>query len=410
MLSPYRALDLTDDKGYFCGKMLADLGADVIKIEKPGGDPGRNIGPFYKDIPHPEKSLFWFAYNNNKRGITLDIETPDGKKLFQKLVEKADFVLESFPPGYLDGLGLGYAALSKINPRLILTSVTPFGQDGPYKDYKGPDLVAMALGGYMYLMGDADRPPVRISYPQSYLQAASSAAAASLIALYARGNDGLGQHVDVSAQRIVLWNLFGARPAWELGHRVLQRVGSNWMLSSGAVQRQVWPCKDGFVSFIVVGGKGSVRSSLVLKEWMDSEGEGDASLDSIDWKALDMAVVPQDFFDRIRGPFSRFFLKHTKAELYEGALTRGVWLYPLSSMQDILDNPQLAFRDYWKKVEHEELGATITYPGPSILASETPLRELRRAPLIGEHNEDIYIKEMGLSREELVTLKQGGIL
>lgn len=410
MLSPYRALDLTDDKGYLCGKILADLGADVIKIEKPGGDPGRNIGPFYQDIPHPEKSLFFFAYNNNKRSISLDIETPDGKKLLQRLVEKADFVLESFPPGHLDKLGLGYGALSQINPRLIMTSITPFGQEGPYKDYKGPDLVEMALGGYMYLMGDPDRPPVRISYPQTYLQAAACAAAASLVALYARGKDGQGQRVDVAAERIVLWNLFGARPAWELGGRVLRRVGSFWMLSSGATQKQVWPCKDGFVSFIVVGGKGSVRSSRVLKEWMDSEGEGDNTLDSIDWGALDMAVVPQEFFDRIREPFGKFFMKHTKAELYEGALKRGIWLYPLSSMQDIMENPQLAFRNYWTEVEHEELGTTITYPGPFITASETPLRKLRRAPLIGEHNEEIFMGELGLSRDELGTLKQGSII
>lgn len=132
LLSPYRVLDLTDEKGFLCGRILADLGADVIKIESPGGDPSRNTAPFYHDIPHPEKSLFWFAYNANKRGITLNLDTHQGKDIFRRLVKRADFVLESFPPGYMGGLGLGYSSLKKINSRLIFTSITPFGQDGPY--------------------------------------------------------------------------------------------------------------------------------------------------------------------------------------------------------------------------------------------------------------------------------------
>ncbi|MFC1948616.1 CoA transferase [Chloroflexota bacterium] len=159
MLSPYRALDLTDEKGLLCGKILADLGADVIKIERPGGDPARNIGPFYHDEPDPEKSLYWFAYNTSKRGITLDIETTDGKEIFKQLVKNADFIIESFPPGYLDSIGLGYSALEKIKPDIILISITPFGQTGPYKDYKTSDIVAWAMGGEMAPFGDPDRPP-----------------------------------------------------------------------------------------------------------------------------------------------------------------------------------------------------------------------------------------------------------
>ena len=133
MLGPYRVLDMADEKGLLCGKLLGDLGADVVKIEKPGGDPARKLEPFYHDEPDPEKSLFWFALNTSKRGITLDIETADGRGIFKKLVKSADFVIETFPPGYLDGLGLGYPELEKINPGIIMVSITPFGQAGPYK-------------------------------------------------------------------------------------------------------------------------------------------------------------------------------------------------------------------------------------------------------------------------------------
>ncbi|MFC2010644.1 CaiB/BaiF CoA transferase family protein [Chloroflexota bacterium] len=204
MLSPYRALDLTDEKGLLCGKILADLGADVIKIERPGGDPARNIGPFYHDEPDPEKSLYWFAYNTSKRGITLDIETTDGKEIFKQLVKSADFIIESFPPGYLDSIGLGYSALEKIKPDIILISITPFGQTGPYKDYKTSDIVAWAMGGEMAPFGDPDRPPIRISHhSQAYLHAGTDAATGALAALYHRWTTGEGQQVDVSVHESV---------------------------------------------------------------------------------------------------------------------------------------------------------------------------------------------------------------
>src|SRR4030042_742233 len=161
LLSPYRALDLTDEKGFLCGKILADMGADVIKIERPGGDPARRIGPFYHDDPDSEKSLYWFAYNTNKRGITLNIETADGQEIFKKLVKTVDFVIESSKPGYMSSLGLGYSDLEKINPKVIMVSITPFGQSGPYveQDYKVDDMIVWAFSGFMFPNGDPDRPP-----------------------------------------------------------------------------------------------------------------------------------------------------------------------------------------------------------------------------------------------------------
>ena len=161
LLSPYRVLDLTDEKGLLCGKLLADLGADVIKVEKPCGDSARNIGPFYHDIVSPETSLFWFAYNANKRSITLDFTTRDGKGIFERLVKTADFVVESFPPDYLAGLGLDYKDLARINPRIVMASITAFGHTGPYAHYKGSDIVVFAMGMLMSQTGDKDRPPLQ---------------------------------------------------------------------------------------------------------------------------------------------------------------------------------------------------------------------------------------------------------
>ena len=165
LLTPYRILDLTGEHGLMCGKVLGDFGAEVIIVEPPGGHPARSIGPFYKDERHPEKSLFWFAFNTSKKSITLDIMHSEGQQLLKELVRQTDIVVESFAPGYLDDLGLSYATLSAIKPDLIFTSITPFGQTGPRSNWKGTDLTLQARSGMQYLLGDPDRAPVRISVP-----------------------------------------------------------------------------------------------------------------------------------------------------------------------------------------------------------------------------------------------------
>ncbi|MDO8674033.1 MAG: CoA transferase, partial [Dehalococcoidia bacterium] len=267
LLSPYRILDLTDEKGVACGRVLADFGADVIKVERPGGDPSRNIGPFYHNIPDPEKSLFWFAYNANKRGITLDLETTAGRDLFKKLVETADAVVESFPPGYMESLGLGYGDLARINPGIILTSISPFGQTGPHKDFKGPDLITWGMGGMMYVSGDPDRPPIRISCPQSYPHGGTIAATGTMFALFHRGATGEGQHVDVSIQEQVVRTLMVVRQFWDVGGENLERIGQY-----RGSQRLIWPCKDGYVNFTIHGGAGGLRSNQGLVDWLKSDG------------------------------------------------------------------------------------------------------------------------------------------
>jgi crotonobetainyl-CoA:carnitine CoA-transferase CaiB-like acyl-CoA transferase len=365
MLGDYRVLDLTNEKGHLCGKMLGDLGADVIKVEKPCGDSGRNNGPFYHDTVHPEKSLSWWAYNTNKRSITLDIETTDGKSIFIELAKRANIILESFPPGYLERLGLGYSALSEIIPQIIVTSITPFGQSGPYRDFTAPDIVAMAMGGAVYLIGDADRPPVRISVDQAYYHAASDAAVGSLIALYHAERSGEGQHVDVSAQESVVTAVSEILCFWDINQVFKRRSGAFAvsLVREDIVARHTWPCKDGFVMYEVLGGQLGAKFNRALVEWAESEGFTDEIVKNMEWEAFDYAEATQEVFQHISNFFEKFFMTHTKEELFEGAMEKRIILYPVADIKDIVADKQLEARGFWQGVSHPELDAVIGYPG-----------------------------------------------
>ena len=294
LLGPYRVLDLTDEKGELAGRILADLGADVIKIEPPSGDPSRWRPPFVDDRPDPEASLPWLASNLNKRGITLDLEREAGQTQFRRLVRTADFVLESFRPGYLDALDLGYRALAEINPRVILTSITPFGQSGPYSQFPATDLTLQALGGFLYVNGDADRPPVRISADLAYRHGAGQGAAGSLVAHYRRQLTGRGQHVDVSIQDYIAWTPLNVTFAAQVLHANTMRQAVGFRAHTEGVKfRFTWRCKDGRVAFrpLVTGGGKAQYAALVA--WMTDEGFGDPILTARDWAGEDnRAVTP----------------------------------------------------------------------------------------------------------------------
>ncbi len=412
LLAGLRVLDLCDEKGDLCGKILADLGADVIKIEPPGGSPARNIGPFYHDEPHPEKSLFWFAFNNNKRSITLNLETADGKEIFRKLTAKSDIILESFPPGSLDRLGLGYPELSAINPRIILTSITPFGQEGPYKDYRGPDMVVFALSGVMSVCGDADRPPVQVSFPQSYLAASTYAAEGTMIALYERKSSGRGQHIDAAAQASLVLFLSELFPFWTFLGQNISRAGNAITRKGGLRCPVIWKCKDGYVSFLVQAGLPAARRNRTMAQWLEEEGLATPNIKEKDWVRFDWAKVKkEEFQEDFIEPLSKLFLRYTTQELYAQALKRVLSVFPVSTSQYLVEeNAQLKARNFWVPVKHEPLKATITYPGPFISMSKTPLKEMRRAPMIGEHNEEVLVKELGFSSGDLALLKQAGII
>jgi crotonobetainyl-CoA:carnitine CoA-transferase CaiB-like acyl-CoA transferase len=411
-LAPYRVLDLTDETGWLCGRILADLGADGVKVEPPGGDPGRHVGRFYGDDPNPAKNLTWFAYNANKRSITLGIENRKGQELLRRLAQRADFLLESFPPGHLDARDLGYPALREINPRLVLTSITPFGQSGPYAHHRGSDLVAMAMSGLMALVGEAGRPPLRVSLPQAPMWAGMHAAAGTLIAHHYRKATGRGQHVDVSTQASLLWALANAPAHWSLLREDLHRGGSRIVgrSTTGARMRAIYRCRDGHINFIFYGGEAGKRSNEAMVQWMAELNEAPEWLKQRDWGAFNIAAATQDEIDELERPFVEFLARRRKAEFSTESVKRGILGYPVVDAQDIRADSQLAAREFWQTVEHPELDATVTYPGPFARFSATPCAIARRAPGIGEHNGEIYKAELDISGEDLETLRQERVI
>jgi len=409
-LAQYRVLDLTDDKGYLCGRILADLGADVIKLEQPSGDSGRRVGPFYHDDLSPEKSLHWFAYNANKRSITLNIDNAKGQGIFLKLVRKSDVVLESFPPGYLDRLGLGYINLCEELPSIIMTSITPFGQESAWKHFKASGLVGAAVGGMMYITGDPQREPLRVGSPQSYLHASADAAVATLIALYHRELTGEGQHIDCSMLKSWICTIGNTIPFWELNKRVMCRDLYQSSMAPQAKLRQIWRCKDGFVCFALMAGASGAKTNRAICKWMEELRENDDFLRQFNWDELDFATLTQELLDKLEAPFEKFFAKRTKKELFERALELDLQVAPISTPEDLLDNKHLHARGYWQKVEHPELGEAITYPGAFVTFSDITPRPIKRAPLIGEHNDEIYKDELRISQQELEDLYEKGIV
>jgi benzylsuccinate CoA-transferase BbsE subunit len=413
-LEPYRVLDLTQAIGWACGKLLADLGADVVKIEPPEGDPDRRLGPFYHDAPHPERSLPWFAAHTNKRGITLNLDSVDGQALWLALVRNADFVVESFPPGFLDQRGIGFQQASARHPRLIWTSITPFGQDGPYAHYRTSDLVGMAMGGLMSVCGDADRPPVRMRPSQAYLQAGLQAAVATLLAHHYRVRSGEGQFIDVSMQHAVSWTILPTRQYWDLNRLMIERGGTSRAFGD-QLRRIIFPCRDGHVA---VMGVMNAREWGPMVEWLASKGMAEDLADA-SWAilaehagsgALTQAALTDEELAHVYSVLGRFFLKHSKAELAEEAQRRRIILFPVHTARDLLEHPQLMARSFFQPLEHPELGETLCYPGAPYRLSQTPWQLRRRAPLIGEHNEAIYGGELGISRAELAALMAAGAI
>lgn len=416
-LGPFRVLDLADEKGVLCTKLLADLGADVIKVEPPGGDSTRNIGPFYKDDPHPEKSLHWFTYNTNKKSITLDIQTREGQKLFKRLAETADFLVETFPPGHLDELGLGYSTLSNLNPRLIMTSITPFGQKGPYAHYKATDLVGVSMGGMVRLFGEIEGPPVRISAPQFYFLGSTHGAMGSMVAHYHREMTGEGQQVDVSCQQAVLLAGRISSETWDLIKVNSRGAGPNMVVPRPPPLDPlhapfVRQCKDGHVVAFFGGGASAaiVKSSRELVAMANQDGFA-LDLKDFEWEKMDASTTTQEAITERNEMLEQFLITKTKAELFDEAMKREIFLIPVNTVKDIAESPQLQSRAYWKQVEHPELDDSIAYPGWPVKWTELPpYSPQRRAPLTGEHNREVYEEELGLSKEQLALLKTKGVI
>ncbi len=409
-LDSYRVLDLTDEKGFLCGKIFSDLGADVIKVEPPGGDTARQCGPFINGENHPEKSLFWLAYNTGKKGITLNLDQEEGRLILTRLVEKVDFLIESFPPGHMKELGLNYPVLEELNPGLIMASISPFGQTGPRAHWKGPDIVPWALGGYMWMTGEPGRAPLRVSQPpQAYLHASGIAAVGCLMALLHRAATGKGQHVDVAAQQCPSWMLTNSYAFYDLKQKILARAGVYRQFGDSII-KTVWRTKNGFVTFMFSAGAIGAKGQRRVVELMDRDGMAEDWLREINWEDTDAFSRGDRLFEKITEAFGRFFETKTKEELLEEAIKAGIMLAPVNTVAELREDPQLEARDFWIDVDRPDQKSFMKFPGAPVRMSETPWEINGRAPFIGEHNAEVYGQELNFSQEELKRLTRLGVI
>jgi crotonobetainyl-CoA:carnitine CoA-transferase CaiB-like acyl-CoA transferase len=413
ILSPYRVLDLTTERGLLCGQILGDLGADVIKVEPPGGSPARRLAPFYQADGDPNHSIYWWAYNRNKRSVTLNLDTDEGIELLRQLVADSHFLVESDNPGYLAAHRLGYSDLASHNRGLIYVSITPFGQDGPKASYADGDLVILAAGGPLLLGGDEDRPPLRVSVPQAYLHASADAAVGALIAHHERVRSGLGQHVDVSAQQSVTIATQVNNLAYRIGADEARRMAGGVKIGSLRVPL-VWSAKDGYVTLGFLFGRQLGIFSQRLMDYLHELGLCDTATRDKDWigygALLSSGKEPMAEYERVVGLIADFVAGRTKAELLKAALERGLLIAPITTMGEVLGSPQLQSRNYWQFLEHDELGRSFPYPGPFARFSSSPITYRRRPPLVGEHNRELYVDELRLSEAKFADMVRRGII
>jgi len=408
-LAGLRVLELADEKGQFCGKLLGDLGADVVKIEPPGGEACRNVGPFLDDMPHPERSLAFWYYNTSKRGITLNLGTADGQSLFRRLAAGADVVLETFRPGHLAGLGIGYDTLSQYNSGLVMCALTPFGQTGPWRDYMSADLLHMAAGGQMASCGYDDipgAPPIAPGGGNAWHMGGHYAYMGIMAALVFRSVSGQGQFVDTSIHEACALTTEAAIANWVYRGEVLQRQTGRHHAPANSPRTQ-FLAKDGKYVCALVAGRLNPKHVKDLAALMEPYG---MEADLKDPKYQDQKVILENQTHIIDNVVANFIASLPADEVYHAAQDRGFTWASVRAPEDLLSDEHLKDRDFWKQVEHPELGRSFTYPGEAAIYNGTPWRISRRAPLIGEHNVAIYCDELGLSRAELTILAENGVV
>lgn len=398
LLDDVRVLELTHAlSGAFCAKLLADQGADTLKVEPPGrGDAARYAPPFLGDVPHPEHSSLFLACNTNKRSITLDVHTPTGRELLRRLLADRDVLIETFAPGHLDDLGLGYDVLRQVNPRLIVTSITPFGQTGPYRHYRGDDLIAQAMGGFLYTTGLADRPPMGTALEQTAIVAARNAVIATMAALLHQRACGEGQHIDVSTMEAVV----STPPNF-----IHQYSFTGIIAGRGAGEQTVMDGRhlmtsDGAVTLTTAGTGGNPMEAWAafldeprLLDPKFSTGQGRAQ----HW---------QELLDMLQAK-----LAHWKAhDFMHAAMDRRLVVGVVQTPEDVVHCPHLAERGTWVWLDHPAVGS-LQYPGPGFLIDGTnPMAGGRAAPRLGEHNTEVYCGELGLTMEALAALCAAGVV
>lgn len=392
MLSPYRVLDLSDDQGIFCSFMLAELGADVVCVEPPGGSRARRQGPFAGDLHEPERSLVWWAYARNKRSVVLDPESADDREALLRLIESADVLVESRKPGEMARLGLGYEELARRNPALVYTSITPFGQTGPKAGWAATDLTVFAAGGALWLTGDEDRPPVRLSVPQSFLHAGAEAAAATLVALHERRRSGRGQHVDVSAQQAVT-----LATQSDIVSAAVHSTGGSRISGGGKIGdlelRFAYPARDGHVSITHLFGRSFGPASARLMRVVCEDGFCDEELRDKDWVAIASLIVegaePVETHNRAKAAIAAWTASKTKAELFEIAMERKILIAPTSTLRDVVSSGQLAARGYFQPLERPDGAGSTRQLGAFVRCTGSATPPARRAPRVGEHTAEL---------------------
>jgi len=390
-LSGVRVLDVTHYiAGPYCTKLLADYGADVIKIERPGiGDGARRIGPFYGDDPHPDKSGLFLYLNTNKRSITLNLKSETGVRIFRELVAGVDILVENFSPRVMPSLGLDYESLIDINPGLVMTSISNFGHTGPYRDYKATEIVADAMGGWMSIIGRPDQEPLKPGGNQSQFVSGLFGGVGTMTAFHGKELNGVGQHVDISLMDAVVYIQMNITQIYHYYERITTRIGNVVLPPPGSIL----PCRDGYIGAIAVTN--SQWKSLC--EWM---GQPEMAEDE---KFL-TRIHRAENLDELNAMLIPWLLEHDQEELLKEAQRRRIPFGIPAGADRLLNSRHLNERGYFVDVEHPATGK-IRYPGAQFKIGELPY-ELKRAPLLGEHNEEVYCGQLGYSKEDLVKLRE----
>ena len=388
-LTGVKVLDLSEDiGGSFCARLLADYGADVLKLEPPGGAALRRMGPFFHDDPHPEKSLFFLVLNLNKRGATLNLETATGQAILKQLAGQVDVIVESFRPGYLSSLGLGYETLEQLNPSLVMTSITPFGQDGPYSQYLGEEIVSYAMGMIMSISGVQGQEPLKHGGFQAQYEGGLNGAAATSMALVLQGNTSEGQHIDVSTTECVASTMLAPQTMYPFmgGTHPRRRA-------KGGIFGHPMPCDDGWI-IAQTGGGASWEDiaeffqapELLEPRFSDRAGrtQHGEELDEIAMKAI-----------QHRGKWELFTTAAQERMLF------GVVQTPL----ELANCPQLESRQFYREIEHPVIGK-IKVPAVLFNFSLTPYQRCAPAPTLGQHNQEIYQDGLGYTSQELSQMRQ----
>ena len=388
MLSPYRVLDLSDERGLLCGHILAGLGADVILVEPPGGSAARSAPPLLD--ADGATSLLWAAYARNRRSVELDLDAPEGQLELRRLAASADILIESAAPGAMAARGLAADDLARVNPALVYVSISPFGQEGPKAGYLATDLIVAASSGTLHIAGYPDAAPVRVTAPQAYLHGAAEAAGAALVALADRVRSGRGQHVDVSIQQAMALGALGQTVNAAAGAPETIRVAGGAVIGPVTL-KLVWEVKDGYVSLTYFFGNAIGPFTRRLMEWICEEGGCDEATRDKDWVAyaalLQRGEEPYEEFDRVIRVVSDFLRTKTKAELMAEAQSRRLLILPVATVPEVIENPQLEARDYWRT--YPVAGREARHPGPPVRLAAYPAPDERPVPRPGEHTAEV---------------------